>query len=556
MTYTAMQQITRRWCFGVLFTLGLMSSIGVYPRMLLSQAPPALCPVATATDDAVAKQPKEGTFHGRLADPRINFGTTDDGKYICRWALERREPHAAVSDVINPILYLVQVPQPWTPTIIQAIQAWLPVFDAIGFRHALTARVMRPQDSVTPPVNSVVIRIDSSETQGGGTSCTAHSTRGDLASCTITINHGMLGVAAKRLCEMEAGGDPTIPLPCPDSMLRFLLAGVVTHEVGHSLGLMHNYFAGRAYPTDSLRSVTFVRRWGFTPSIMYHGAYNEVVQPDDHMPYAARWLQIGPQDYWAIAWGYRPIPQAAVPEAEQPTLEQWRHAQDTASYLRLSVADSLDAGDVSWGGDDPLRAMDLWTRNMGRLWRRLATWSSSGASVHLDTATRRDDQADIVQFWQMRLWQVTRLIGSRVAQSPYPRQASELRLIPVPTALQLQAMRFVLGAALYGQDSLVQQQPHFASAGDSVPIVFDASIASQSVITQRWQQAQFDALSHLVDRVPSLPFSARPEACRYLTAASAHLARAESQGTPEQHSSLIQLHDVIRDAFQKSGVCH
>ena len=56
---------------------------------------------------------------------------------------------------------------------------------------------------------------------------------------------------------------------------------IVAHEVGHTLGLMHNMAASHAFPVDSLRSVTFTRNYGTTPSIMDYARYNYVAQPED-----------------------------------------------------------------------------------------------------------------------------------------------------------------------------------------------------------------------------------------------------------------------------------
>ena len=60
-----------------------------------------------------------------------------------------------------------------------------------------------------------------------------------------------------------------------------LIRFVSSHEVGHTLGLPHNFGSSSAYPVDSLRSATFTKKYGTAPSIMDYARFNYVAQPGD-----------------------------------------------------------------------------------------------------------------------------------------------------------------------------------------------------------------------------------------------------------------------------------
>ena len=89
------------------------------------------------------------------------------------------------------------------------------------------------------------------------------------------------------------------------------------HEIGHTLGLMHNMGASYAFPVDSLRSVTFSNKYGTTPSIMDYARNNFIAQPGDF----ERGVKLTPPvlgvyDIFAIKWGYSIIPNVDSKEQE------------------------------------------------------------------------------------------------------------------------------------------------------------------------------------------------------------------------------------------------
>ena len=90
----------------------------------------------------------------------------------------------------------------------------------------------------------------------------------------------------------------------PDSIIEETLEYIIAHEIGHTLGFMHNMAASAALPTDSLRSPAFTQKYGTTASIMDYARFNYVAQPTD---YGVKLTppRLGVYDYYAIEWAYK-----------------------------------------------------------------------------------------------------------------------------------------------------------------------------------------------------------------------------------------------------------
>jgi hypothetical protein len=100
-----------------------------------------------------------------------------------------------------------------------------------------------------------------------------------------------------------------------DTQMGELIRFVSSHEIGHTLGLPHNFGSSYAYPVDSLRSKTFTDKHGTAPSIMDYARFNYIAQPGDGVTHL--YPQIGEYDLWAIKWGYSYFPGKKTPEQEK-----------------------------------------------------------------------------------------------------------------------------------------------------------------------------------------------------------------------------------------------
>lgn len=252
----------------------------------------------------------------RLFDERVGYFTravvdygTDEHRaeqkrFITRWRLEKKDPNAAISEPVKPIVYYVDpaTPAKWVPYVKQGIEDWQVAFEAAGFRRAIIAAEAPKNDPDWSPEDArySVIRWLPSETENASGPHIHDPRSGEIIESDIQYYHNVQNLA-KNWYFVQVG--PLNPraqkLPLPDDIMGELMRYVVAHEVGHTLGFQHNMKASSAYTIEQIRDPKWVKEMGHTPTLMDYSRFNYVAQPEDKIDSIDLIPKIGPYDKWA-----------------------------------------------------------------------------------------------------------------------------------------------------------------------------------------------------------------------------------------------------------------
>ncbi len=453
----------------------------------------------------------------RLCDNRVGYFSvrftdyTDEGQqvkttcYITRYRLEKKDPTAAVSDPVKPIVYYIDpaTPKKWVPWLKKAIEDWQPAFEAAGFSHAIIAKDA-PDDPDWSPEDarySVVRWLPSTVENAMGPN--VHDPRsGEILNAHIQFYQNVQRLQLTWYFTQAAALDPRArSFPFPDSLMGRLLEYVLAHEVGHTLGFPHNMKASSEYPVDSLRSVSFLRKWGHTPTLMDYARFNYVAQPEDHIPPELLVPRIGPYDIWATMWGYKPIPSAKTAEDERPTLDAWAREQDTRPWLRFSTSGSAgsDPGEETEavGDQDAVKATGLGLANLKRevVWLIPATRKPTEGWDDLDNLYGR-----LVGQWRTELAHVTNIVGGADSQEKYGSQQG-VRFTPVSRARQKRAVAFLNENAFRTPTFLLDEEVlrRIEPSGEVARI----SAAQAAILASLLRDSRLDRMSEYAQGAPA-----------------------------------------------------
>lgn len=286
----------------------------------------------------------------------------------------------------QPIVFYIDslMPDKWKSYVREGVEEWNKAFERIGFREALQAREF-PRDTTfnALDIKHSVIRYSPTASWMYSPQNSMHIDirTGEILNASIYMHHNLLSTFYRLRVIATMATDPEVRVASlPDHVMGEMIRNYITREVGVCLGLANNYKASSAYPVDSLRSASFTRKYGLSPSVMDEVPCNFIAQPDDVRNGACLTQNgIGEYDYFLIKWLYQPIAGTKTPRDESSILDGWVKESRENPYCRFgrepfllaSIDPGLLQGDL---GDDQVKAMKYKLENLKRAYANFDKW--------------------------------------------------------------------------------------------------------------------------------------------------------------------------------------
>lgn len=283
----------------------------------------------------------------RYFDPRVGYFTTSVTDFdadpqgvkrlqmITRWRLEpkpedmEKYKRGELVEPVKPIVFYIDpaTPVKWRKYLIMGVNDWQSAFEQAGFKNAIIAKMApTPQEDSTWSIEdarfSAIVYKPSDVPNASGPH--VHDPRsGEIIESHINWYHNVMRLLRNWYFVQASPNDPRARnMQFSDELMGELIRFVSSHEVGHTLGLRHNFGSSSTYPVEKLRDKEWVKKNGHAASIMDYARFNYVAQPGDGITGADLYPRINYYDKWAIEWGYKLLPQAKSPEAEVPVLNK------------------------------------------------------------------------------------------------------------------------------------------------------------------------------------------------------------------------------------------
>lgn len=405
----------------------------------------------------------------RFFDPRVGyfthgFNSYNDGqqrvkakRYISRWRLEPRPEdvekmrRGELVEPVKPIVYYIDpaTPKQWRKYLIAGVNDWQKAFEKAGFKNAIYALEWpEGNDSLMSMEDArfSVIRYLASPIANAYGPHVSDPRTGEILESHICWYHNVMSLVHDwYMVQASSIDEAARKMHYDEELMGQLIRFVSSHEVGHTLGLRHNFGASSSVPVEKLRDKAWVEEHGHTPSIMDYARFNYVAQPEDGMTQHEIFPRINDYDIWAIQWGYTPMLDADDEEADYRALQSLFTKEGVAGNPRLWWGDGeTDQDDPRRQtedlGDDAVKASEYGILNLKREILQLPEWTRSEDDIYNENL--RSMYEEILDQFQRYNGHVINNIGGQLENfKTIDEQGDVYR--PQPREKQLKAMQYV-----------------------------------------------------------------------------------------------------------------
>jgi len=405
-----------------------------------------------------------GYFNVEMVNYGLDAQKATEECFITRWKLVPKDPEAYLRgelvEPVEPIVYYIDpaTPEKWRPFLKQGVDDWQAAFEAAGFKNAIYA--LDPPTPEEDPefspedVRYSVIRYFASDIQNAYGPHVHDPRTGQILESDIGWYHNVMNLLRNWYFVQTAAINPEAQkTKFRDEIMGELIRFVSAHEVGHTIGLPHNWGSSAAYPVDSLRSKTFTDAMGTAPSIMDYARFNYVAQPGDGVTNLRP--GIGIYDKWSVKWGYTWFPDDQTPQQERETLDDWTVARaDDPMYFFGRQGPRVDPRSQNEDlGDDAVKASDYGIANLKRILDNLVDWTAEDGKDYEDL---QELYTNVAGQWNRYVGHVARNIGGlNETFKTYDQQGPVYTSLP--EAQQREAMEWITREVLQTPMWLVRE---------------------------------------------------------------------------------------------------
>lgn len=319
-----------------------------------------------------------------------NQQRVESNTFAVRWRMEPKDEdvekwkRGELVEPKKPIIYYIDpaTPRKWRGYLIAGINDWQTAFEKAGFKNAIIGKEW-PSDNAAMSMEDArysVIRYFASDVENAYGPNVHDPRSGEILESHIGWYHNVMKLVHDWFMIQTAAVDPKArKMKFDDELMGQLIRFVSSHEVGHTLGLLHNMGNSSRTPVEKLRDKAWVEANGHTASIMDYARFNYVAQPEDNIGEKGLFPRIGDYDKWAIRWGYGYIPgdSAEAQKSESNKLIIKTLKENPRTYFgTYELGNQNDPRNQAEDlGDNAMKASAYGIKNLKYILKNLPLWT-------------------------------------------------------------------------------------------------------------------------------------------------------------------------------------